>query len=80
MLHVGVARDEEVEPPVAVHVGDSGTRVPAERDDARLAGAFGEVAMTVVPEQDVVRRGGDVEVGMAVAVQVGRDTALSAQR
>ena len=78
MLHVGVAPDEEVEPAVAVHVRDRGAGVPAERDDASLPRAFGERAIAVVPEQHVARSGGDVEVGLAVAVQVAGDAALAA--
>ena len=79
-VHLGVAGDEQVGPPVAVHVADGRAGVPAEGDDPRRAGALRERAVPVVPEQLVVRGGRDVEVGEAVAVQVGGDAALSSHR
>ena len=51
MCRVGVTGDEEIGTPIAVHVRDGGAGVPAEGDDARLARALGERAVTVVPEQ-----------------------------
>ncbi len=78
--HVGVAGDEEVRTPIAVHVGHGSAGVPAEGNDPRVARALRERAVTVVPEQEIVRRGGDEEIGVAVAVEVGGDAALTAER
>ena len=75
---VGVARDVEVGPAVTVHVPDRGSCVPAVPTDPRCACAFGEGAVAVVPEQLVVARGRDVEIGEAVQVQVGRHAAFPA--
>ena len=78
-VHVGVARDEDVGPPVAVHVRDGGAGVPAPGGDAGGAGALAEVALAVVPEQGIVAGCGDVDVGRAVAVEVARHAAVAAE-
>ena len=87
VVDVGVARDEEVEAPVAVHVRDGRARVPAGRVDPRRLRALRERAVAVVPEDGVVGvparvvpGGGDDEVGRAVAVEVARDAAAAAHR
>ena len=77
-VRVRVAGDEEIGAAVAVHVGDRCAGMPAEGDDAGLARALGERAVAVVPEEHVVRRRRHVEVGVAVAVEVGGDAALAA--
>ena len=52
-VRVAVRGDEEVRPPVSVHVADGGAGVPSERVDARRVRAFGERPVAVVPEQRV---------------------------
>ena len=79
-VRVGVAGDEEVGPPVAIHVRDRRARMPAGRSDAGRPRALGERAVAVVPEQLVVDRRRDVEIGEAVAVEVGGDAAVAADR
>ena len=74
----GVAGDEQVGSAVAVHVRDGGTGVPAERDDAVRARTLGEGAVAVVPEQLVALRRRDVEIRVAVPVEVGCDAAFAA--
>ena len=86
-VRVGVARDEEVEPPVAVHVRDGRPGVPAEGAETGLPGALGERPVALVPEErvegvalGVVAGGRDVEIRRAVPVEIGRDTAAAAHR
>ena len=86
-VRVGVARDEEVEPPVAVHVGDGRPGVPAEGAETGLPGALGERPVALVPEErvegvapGVVAGGRDVEIRRAVPVEIGRDAAAAAHR
>ncbi len=83
---VGVARDEQIGAPVAVHVADGGAGVPARRVDSGRARALGEGAVAVPPEQRVVAVGGDVvaggrheQVGVPVLVEVGGDAAVAAE-
>src|SRR6266540_3720116 len=76
----GVARDVQVGPAVAVYVSDRGSRVPSVATDSRRAGALRERTVTVVPEQLVVARSRDVEIGEAVRVQVGRHAAFTTCR
>ena len=80
VVQVGVARDVEVRPAVAVHVAGRGAAVPAEARDAGRAGALDERPVAAVPEQRVVAGSGDVEVGAPVVVQVGGDAAVPSQR
>jgi hypothetical protein len=80
MVEVGVAGDEEIGPAVAVHVRDGGAGMPPERDDARPARALGERPVAVVPEEQVVRRRRDEQVGVPVAVEVGGDATLATRR
>ena len=70
--HARVTGDEDVRPPVPVHICDGRSGVPAVRGVERLGP---EGAVAVVPEDVDTRRRGDDEVGVAVAVQVGRDAA-----
>ncbi len=77
-VRLRVAGDEQVGAPVAVHVAHRGAGVPPEGDDAGGPRTFRERSVAVVPEQLVIRGRAHEEVGVAVAVQVGGDTALAA--
>ena len=77
-VHVGVARDEEVGPAVAVHVRHGRAGVPAEGHQPVGSRALAEGAVAVVPEHPVADRRGHVEVGVAIAVEVGGDAAVAA--
>ena len=85
-VDVRVAGNEEVRSAVAVHVADRGARVPARVVDPGRAGALGEGAVSVPPEQRVVPVGGDVVAGgrdeqvrVPVLVEVARDAAVAAK-
>ena len=85
-VEVGVAGDEQVRAAVAVDVADRGARVPAGLVDPGGAGALGEGAVAVAPEQRVVAvRGGvvagrrDEQIGVTVQVEVGGDAAVAAE-
>ena len=76
VVQVGVAGDEDVRPPVAVHVRDGGAGVPAVLRELRL----GEGAVARVPEQvDAARRRHD-QVGVAVTVEIRRNAAVALDR
>ena len=77
-VDVGVAGDEEVGPPVPVHVADRSARVPAVRADAGRASALRKRAVAVVPEQLVVARRRHVEIRVAVAVEICGHAPLTA--
>ena len=81
---VGVPGHEQIRAPVAVHVPDRGTGVPARGVDPGRARAFREGAVTVSPEErvvpvggDVVARGRHVEIRLAVEVEVSGDAAAA---
>ncbi len=84
---VRVPRDEQVGAPVCVHVADRGSRVPACCGQPGLSRALGERPVALVPQErvvsvrgDVVARGGHVQVGVAVEVEVRRDASVPPQR
>ena len=77
LVEVGVAGHDEVRPPVAVEVARRRTGVPAEGIDPRLLRSLGEAPVAVVPQQPAELGRRHEEVGMAVEIQVGGDTALS---
>src|ERR1043165_5979796 len=67
---IHVARDEEVEPPVAVVVEPARARRPARRARLRLLRHVLESAIAAVTIQSRATQAGDVEVYEAVAVEV----------
>ena len=77
LFNVGVARHDEVGQAVAVHVTDSRAAVPAERCDTCVARSFREVAVTVVPQEQLLGGSRDVEIGVSVGVEVAGDAARS---
>ena len=77
-VEIRVAGDEQIGAAVAVDVGHRSARVPAEGVDPGGRRTFGERAVAVVPEQLVVGRRRDQEVGVAVSVEVRRHAALPA--
>ena len=70
-LHIGVVGNEQVEPPVAVVVGERRAGGPSRIPDSRLRGHIGECAVTVVVIQPVRTVAGHVEIVPAVVVEVG---------
>ena len=73
---VDVAMDDEVGPPVAV---DARQRRPCASRRPGVGGAlfrFGEL-LAVVPEQRAAIGARDVQVGVAVVIEVGSDAALA---
>ncbi len=75
---VRVARHDEVGQAVAVHVAHGRAGAPAERRHARVARALREVAVAVVPQEQLLGGGRDVEIGVAVRVEIGGDAACPA--
>ena len=73
--HVDVVGDEQVEPAVAVVVGERRTGRPSRIADARLRGDVRERAVAVVAIQPVRAEAGDVQIVPAVVVEVGGDGA-----
>ena len=73
-------RDEQIERAVAVIVDECGARAPAGAGDAGLRRHIDEVAVTVVLQQHVVAEGGDVQIGVAVVVEVAGRHAHSVSR
>ena len=71
--HVDVVGDEQVEPAVAVVVGERRAGRPSRIADAGLLGHVRERPVTVVAIQLVRAVAGDVEVVPAVVVEVGGD-------
>ena len=74
IVRIGVAGDEHVRPPVAVHVGDGRAGVPAAIRAASVCSV--NVPCRCSRAVDAGRRRDD-EVGVAVAVEVGRDAAVA---
>ena len=69
---VEVVADVQIEPAVAVEVGERRRHAPPGVSGARLAGDVGEGPVAVVAEQLVRSEGGAVEVDPTVVVEVAR--------
>ena len=65
-----IARDEEVEHPVSVVVEEGGRTPPAFIPEPRAVGRVRKDASSVVDEETVRTEVGDIEVGVAVCVDV----------
>ncbi len=74
-VQVGVATDEEIRTPVPVDVADRSRASPAASVDAGRGRPLAEPAVALVPEQRGPAGRGDVEIGVAVAVEIRSDTA-----
>ena len=72
-----VAADDRSGQPFAVDVADGSARVPAEDSDGGVLVRLGERAVAVVPQQRAAVGARDVQVGVAVEIEVGSDAALA---
>ena len=79
-VRVGVAGHEDVREAVTVHVTHGRARVPAVLGDARRPRDLAEGPVAPVPQQRVVRVRRDVQVRVAVQIDVGRHASVAAQR
>ena len=70
-IDLDVAAHEQIEPAVAIVVGESAAGGPPARGDARLFRDVGERSVVVVVIETVFSKGGDVEILPAVAIDVG---------
>ena len=79
-IDLHVAADEQIEPPVAIVVGEAAARRPSSDRDAGLLGDVGERAVAIVAIQMVAAERGHVEILPAVAVHVRRADAHAPAR
>ena len=76
-VEVGIARDEQVRPAVAVHVADRRSGVPPEIVDPGGLGALGERTVAVVPEERTRARRRDIQVRPTVEVEICSDAPVA---